>query len=301
MYARIERFNLSQGFVELAEELADQIAPIMRHQPGMQSLTMLSDETSGEYFFVTYWATLEQIGVYEKSADEWRVRDIMSRHITTVPQIEVYQVHDVPVAVGTGVASAAPVAMVSAPAPTEAALAEAALPEGGAVHAVAGVPSEVEAADAPAEVAEAPADSAATEELSVASSVAALPADVAEAAPNAEAVIITRDVVVEVSDTAVVTTEVVTAALVEPSGGASAASAAPLARSVVRAQEAGVAVVEPVAGACPATHQIKGNHSSSGDFIYHLPGSRFYDRTNPEVCFATEAEAQAAGFRAPRG
>ena len=96
MYARIERFNLAQGFAELAEELADRIAPIMRRQPGMQTMTLLSDESSGEYFFLTYWETLEQIGSYEKSADEWRVRDILSRHITAVPVIEVYQVHTIP-------------------------------------------------------------------------------------------------------------------------------------------------------------------------------------------------------------
>ena len=42
--------------------------------------------------------------------------------------------------------------------------------------------------------------------------------------------------------------------------------------------------------------KIKGNISSSGK-IYHLPGGAFYKRTNPEMCFATEADAQAAGFR----
>lgn len=42
--------------------------------------------------------------------------------------------------------------------------------------------------------------------------------------------------------------------------------------------------------------KIKGNISSS-DKIYHLPGGAFYNRTNPEQCFNTEAEAKAAGFR----
>lgn len=42
---------------------------------------------------------------------------------------------------------------------------------------------------------------------------------------------------------------------------------------------------------------IKGNISSGGEKIYHMPGGAFYTRTNPEMCFATEAEAQAAGFR----
>lgn len=42
--------------------------------------------------------------------------------------------------------------------------------------------------------------------------------------------------------------------------------------------------------------KIKGNISSSGK-IYHMPGGAFYNRTVPEVCFSTEAEAKAAGFR----
>lgn len=42
---------------------------------------------------------------------------------------------------------------------------------------------------------------------------------------------------------------------------------------------------------------IKGNHSRYGDFIYHLPGQRYYNETRPEALFCTEREAQAAGFR----
>lgn len=46
---------------------------------------------------------------------------------------------------------------------------------------------------------------------------------------------------------------------------------------------------------CPAGYQIKGNGDSG---IYHVPGGAYYDVTNPEVCFATEADARAAGYRA---
>ncbi len=57
----------------------------------------------------------------------------------------------------------------------------------------------------------------------------------------------------------------------------------------------------PVSGnSCPADAPIKGNVSSSGEPIYHKPGGQFYDRTNPEQCFASEAEAQAAGYRASK-
>ncbi|MEW6660864.1 MAG: thermonuclease family protein [Bacillota bacterium] len=42
---------------------------------------------------------------------------------------------------------------------------------------------------------------------------------------------------------------------------------------------------------------IKGNISSSGEKIYHVPGGAFYDRTVAEELFATEEEAVAAGYR----
>lgn len=47
---------------------------------------------------------------------------------------------------------------------------------------------------------------------------------------------------------------------------------------------------------CPAWAPIKGNASS---MIYHVPGSTYYSRTKPEVCFTTVQAAQQAGYRAP--
>ena len=52
--------------------------------------------------------------------------------------------------------------------------------------------------------------------------------------------------------------------------------------------------VEPVEGVCPATHPIKGNAQSG---IFHVPGGMSYDRTVPERCYASEADAEADGFR----
>jgi hypothetical protein len=50
---------------------------------------------------------------------------------------------------------------------------------------------------------------------------------------------------------------------------------------------------------CPSHAPIKGN-SGDTDWIYHLPGQRFYDVTNPEECFATETAAITAGYRAAK-
>ncbi|MCC6705323.1 MAG: hypothetical protein IT334_10635, partial [Thermomicrobiales bacterium] len=48
---------------------------------------------------------------------------------------------------------------------------------------------------------------------------------------------------------------------------------------------------------CPEGFPIKGNASS---MIYHVPGSGSYERTIPEMCFATEEDAIAAGYRASK-
>jgi hypothetical protein len=50
---------------------------------------------------------------------------------------------------------------------------------------------------------------------------------------------------------------------------------------------------------------IKGNVSREGDRIYHMPGTRDYERTqideaSGERMFCSEGEAKAAGWRAPR-
>jgi hypothetical protein len=48
---------------------------------------------------------------------------------------------------------------------------------------------------------------------------------------------------------------------------------------------------------CPAEFPIKGNSNSH---IYHLPGGASYNATIPNICFATEEAAEAAGFRPPK-
>ena len=50
---------------------------------------------------------------------------------------------------------------------------------------------------------------------------------------------------------------------------------------------------------CPISHPIKGNFTTdSGErCIYHVPGQRFYLKTNPERCYATEEEAILDGCR----
>jgi endonuclease YncB( thermonuclease family) len=46
---------------------------------------------------------------------------------------------------------------------------------------------------------------------------------------------------------------------------------------------------------------IKGIRSRRGEWIYHLPGMPYYDRTRAEEIFCSEADAQAAGYRRAQG
>ena len=47
-------------------------------------------------------------------------------------------------------------------------------------------------------------------------------------------------------------------------------------------------------GSCPGSHPIKVNEKSG---IFHVPGGRFYDRTNADRCYATAEAALADGYR----
>jgi endonuclease YncB( thermonuclease family) len=45
---------------------------------------------------------------------------------------------------------------------------------------------------------------------------------------------------------------------------------------------------------------IKGNRSRRGEWIYYLPGMPYYQETNAEEIFCSEADARAAGYRRAR-
>ena len=69
--------------------------------------------------------------------------------------------------------------------------------------------------------------------------------------------------------------------------------------AAVAAPAVQAAVKPAVAGAATTTSAnclIKGNISTGGRKIYHVPGGALYKVVKPEQCFNTEAEAVAAGF-----
>ena len=50
-------------------------------------------------------------------------------------------------------------------------------------------------------------------------------------------------------------------------------------------------------GSCPSSAPIKGSNNQK----YHLPGGRYYDHTKARMCFASEADAQRAGYVKAKG
>lgn len=72
------------------------------------------------------------------------------------------------------------------------------------------------------------------------------------------------------------------------------------ASAAVGQEKAGVAPTDAVR--CPAEHPIKGYASKQSDGIgvFYTPDSSVYEKAKAERCFATEAEARGAGYRAGR-
>lgn len=58
---------------------------------------------------------------------------------------------------------------------------------------------------------------------------------------------------------------------------------------------------KPKAKNCPAGFPVKGNQTGSNkEWKYHVRGGMYYNRTVPEQCFKTTADARKAGYRASK-
>lgn len=57
--------------------------------------------------------------------------------------------------------------------------------------------------------------------------------------------------------------------------------------------------MKPQGNQCAGDEPVKGNVKGEKK-IYHIPGSKGYKDTKPETCFKTAADAEKAGFRAPK-
>jgi len=90
-------------------------------------------------------------------------------------------------------------------------------------------------------------------------------------------------------------------ATIEATRDAAEAARDAASRTVAQARETVARATNGVAEAADraqtAQRPVKGNINARGEKIYHLPGQSSYERTDSETTFATEEEAQQAGFR----
>lgn len=124
-----------------------------------------------------------------------------------------------------------------------------------------------------------------------------LPSDATETAPAATEPPAAAPTDAPPEPTAEPATEIPTdaAPVAPPATEAPTSEPVPLIQQQPAAQAGGI---RAEAGTCPDSHPIKGNINEREDTkIYHMPGSQSYRQTKPEECFATEADAQAAGYK----
>ena len=55
MYARLVRFSLGPGKRAVAQALADDLAPLIRSQPGCQQVSVFGDDAAGDYGIFVLW------------------------------------------------------------------------------------------------------------------------------------------------------------------------------------------------------------------------------------------------------
>lgn len=67
--------------------------------------------------------------------------------------------------------------------------------------------------------------------------------------------------------------------------------------SEAKTSEVEIEETSQVATATEEKPLIKANKNARGEYIYHVPGGVFYNRTTPVEWFHTEEEAQAKGYR----
>jgi hypothetical protein len=55
MYARLVRFCLGTGRRDVAQAIADDLAPMITSQPGCRGVTVFGDDSDGEYGIFVLW------------------------------------------------------------------------------------------------------------------------------------------------------------------------------------------------------------------------------------------------------
>jgi quinol monooxygenase YgiN len=63
MYARLVSFSLQNGKESVAAELARDLVPDIRQQPGCRAVTCFGDSQSGRYYLYVLWGSEDEANV----------------------------------------------------------------------------------------------------------------------------------------------------------------------------------------------------------------------------------------------
>jgi quinol monooxygenase YgiN len=91
MYARLVRFSLGPGKRDVAQALADDIAPLISQQPGCGGVTVFGDENDGEYGLFVLWDTEEHADAAAKVVRP-KLDEHLSPHVKGPPDARLFKV-----------------------------------------------------------------------------------------------------------------------------------------------------------------------------------------------------------------
>ena len=91
MYARLVRFSLGAGRRDVAQAIADYLAPKITSQPGCGGVTVFGDDSDGEYGIFVLWDSQAHA-----AAAASIIRPVLDKHLSghvqAPPEARLYEV-----------------------------------------------------------------------------------------------------------------------------------------------------------------------------------------------------------------
>jgi len=91
MYTRLVRFSLGPGKEAEAQELAEELAPLISVQPGCQAVTVFGDHAKGDYGIYVLWDTQEHADIAAGIVRP-RLNEHLAGNATAPPETRLFEV-----------------------------------------------------------------------------------------------------------------------------------------------------------------------------------------------------------------
>jgi quinol monooxygenase YgiN len=91
MYARLVRFSFGPGKRDVAKRLAKELVPLIRSQPGSESVTVFGDAEDGEYGIFALWDDVAHANAAAEIVSP-RLQEIVAAHSEAPAEIRLFEV-----------------------------------------------------------------------------------------------------------------------------------------------------------------------------------------------------------------